>query len=161
MADTTKNPFARLDTSLLRSTRNIPAPQAAETPTEPPQDATPPLATRKRVARRQASPSASIEARPIDSNHAGELASTLAYSSDEVVAAIRKVVKTPGREVSFVRLTAGEKADLAELVYTYKRRGYRTTENEINRIAVNFILEDHRRNGAASILTRVLDALMA
>jgi len=78
-----------------------------------------------------------------------------------VVEAIRKVVKVPGREVSFVRLTPDEKAELGELVYTYKRRGRRTSENEINRIAVNFVLEDHRRKGADSILARVLDALLA
>jgi len=50
---------------------------------------------------------------------------------------------------------------LAELVYRYKRQGKKTTENEINRIAVNFILEDHEANGDRSVLAKVIDALLA
>lgn len=89
------------------------------------------------------------------------LASGLASNLDETVAAIRKVVRMPGREVSFVRLTPEEKAELADVVYTFKRQGRKTTENEVNRIAVNFILQDYRANGEQSILTRVLAALLA
>jgi hypothetical protein len=82
-------------------------------------------------------------------------------SADDVVQRIRKVVKTQGKEVSFIRLTAQEKAQLADIVYTYKRQGRRTTENEVSRIAVNYLLEDYRDNGSASVLARVLDALQA
>jgi hypothetical protein len=77
----------------------------------------------------------------------------------EEVEAIRRVVKRPGREVSFVRLTPEEKGELAEVVYTYKRQGQKTTENEINRIAINALLADHRANGEQSILAKVLAAL--
>jgi len=66
-----------------------------------------------------------------------------------------------GKEVSFVRLSPEEKGELAEIVYTYKRQGRKTSENEINRIAVNFIVEDYKANGAQSILARVIDALLA
>jgi hypothetical protein len=78
-----------------------------------------------------------------------------------MVAAIRKVVRTTGKEVSYVRLTAGEKAELSDIVYAFKKRGKKTTENEINRIAVNFLLEDYRVNGATSILAKVIDSLLA
>lgn len=92
-------------------------------------------------------------------------ASKLASDTDsypaETVAAIRKIVKDPGREVSFVRLSPQEKAQLADIVYTYKRRGHKTSENEINRIALNFLLADYHANGAQSMLARVLDALRA
>jgi hypothetical protein len=77
------------------------------------------------------------------------------------VEAIRKTVKALGREVSFVRLTPEEKGALAEVVYAYKRQGIKTTENEINRIAINALLADYHANGEASLLARVLAALRA
>ena len=87
-------------------------------------------------------------------------ASMLAQRSD-VIEVIRKAVKVPGREVSFVRLTQEEKSQLADIVYTYKRQGKKTSETEINRIAINFILEDYHTNGDNSILANVLAALLA
>ena len=48
---------------------------------------------------------------------------------------------------------------LADIAYTYKRNGVKTSENEIARIAVNFIARDHKENGEKSILDRVLKAL--
>ena len=89
-------------------------------------------------------------------------ASTLASSDGaELVETVRRVVKTLGKEVSFVRLTAAEKEELGELIYAFKQQGVKTTENEINRIAINVILADHRANGDASLLARVLAALRA
>jgi hypothetical protein len=82
-------------------------------------------------------------------------------SNADLIETIRKTVKVPGKEVSFVRLTPGEKGQLTDIVYTYKRRGQKTTENEINRIAVNLVLEDYKANGEASILARVINALLA
>lgn len=89
---------------------------------------------------------------------ASEPDSTLA-SKPETIAAIRKVVKRPGREVSFVRLSPEEKAELADVVYAFKRAGLKTTENEVNRIAINALLEDHRQRGEGSILARTIAAL--
>jgi hypothetical protein len=96
-----------------------------------------------------------------DSNLASKQASSLPSNSAEVIERIRKVVKVPGKEVLFVRLTPEEKAQLGDIVYTYKRQGKKTSENEINRIAVNCILEDYRTHGKTSILARVIDALLA
>lgn len=98
------------------------------------------------------------------SDHDSELASTLAPDADGTAAAIepiRKVVKVPGREVSFVRLSPEEKARVADIVYTYKRQGQKTTENEINRIALNYLLHDYQEHGERSVLARVLAALRA
>ena len=91
-------------------------------------------------------------------------ASKQASTNDDDIAAveaIRKTVKTLGREVSFVRLTPEEKGALAEVVYAYKRQGIKTTENEINRIAINALLADYHANGETSLLARVLSALRA
>lgn len=154
MAEQPRSPFSRLDTSLLRSTRDLPAtvdeaPAVVEDPVPPP--------TRSSSSRKRPVRQSSRE----DSRDASELASTLASHPDEMVAAIRKVVRTSGREVSYVRLTAEEKAVLGDIVYTFKKQGKKTTENEINRIAVNFLLEDYRVNGANSILVKVIDSLLA
>lgn len=88
-------------------------------------------------------------------------ASTLASNSASVIETIRRVVKNPGKEVSFVRLSPAEKERLVDLVYAFKRQGKKTSETEINRIAVNFILEDYRINGDDSVLAQVLEALRA
>ena len=96
---------------------------------------------------------------------ASTLASTppsqLAASDAGVIETIRKIVKDPGKEVSFVRLSPTEKGHLADIVYTYKRQGVKTSENEINRIAVNYLIDDYRQHGERSILAQVIAALRA
>jgi hypothetical protein len=92
---------------------------------------------------------------------ASEHASVLASVEASTVEAIRQVIKSPGREVSFVRLTPQEKADLGDIVYTYKRQGQKTSETEINRIAINYLLLDFHEHGEQSVLARVLAALRA
>jgi hypothetical protein len=95
------------------------------------------------------------------SSQASKLSSLLANYPDSMIEMIRKSVKTTGKEVSFVRLTLEEKKQLADIVYTLKSQKIKTTENEINRIAINFLLEDYRLNGENSVLARVLAALLA
>lgn len=85
--------------------------------------------------------------------------SVLASYQATIIPTIRKVVKTPGREVSFVRLSPEEKGELAEIIHTFRRQGRKTTENEINRIAINYLLEDFRRQQEGSLLARTLAAL--
>jgi hypothetical protein len=159
MADKPSNPFSRLDTSLLRSTRSQPAPVP-----EPEEPDTTQFEQQEQSAPKQhrshAKASKTIKAAE-PSTIASQQASMLADYPEETIQAIRKIVKTPGREVSFVRLTPDEKAELADLVYSFKRRGKKTSENEINRIAVNFILQDHRERGERSVLARVIEALLA
>ena len=92
-----------------------------------------------------------------ESNHASMLVSY----DHATIDSIRKTVKVVGREVSFVRLSAEEKRRLAGIVYTYKMQGTKTSENEINRIAINLLLEDYESNGEQSVLARVLGALHA
>ena len=94
-------------------------------------------------------------------NDAGTPDRLLGNREPQEIEAIRRVVKAPGREVSFVRLTPQEKGRLAEVVYAYRRRGVKTTENEINRIAINALLADYQANGEQSTLARVLEALQA
>lgn len=95
------------------------------------------------------------------SYRASSTASTIASNSDEFIDRIRKTVKSAGEKVSFVRLTTEEKNLLVDIVYTYKRQGVKTSENEINRIAVNFLMEDYKAYGQESVLARVIAALLA
>jgi len=72
---------------------------------------------------------------------------------------VRRVVKQLGKEAATFRLTGQEKRTLADLVYTYHRQGYRTSENEITRIAVNWLLLDFQEAGEGSVLARILERL--
>lgn len=76
-----------------------------------------------------------------------------------VIELIRKAVKEFGKEAATHRFTEAEKREIADLIYTYKNRGIKTSENEITRISVNFVLEDYKENGENSVLHKILQAL--
>jgi len=84
---------------------------------------------------------------------------TVSRYHDTMIEIIRKAVKVYGKEAATHRFTVEEKQALDYLEYTYRRKGIRTSENEISRIAVNFIIKDHAENGENSILDLVLKAL--
>ncbi len=163
--DKPKSPFAGLDTSLLRSTRNqTPAEHESLLTVEQVGMRTPPRppSRRNKLSSETEQNVEVLPSRPQGSGvHADQSARTAAQVHPEIIERIRKIVKIPGKEVSFIRLTPDEKAQFADIVYAYKRRGRKTTENEIGRIAVNLILEDYKDNGQTSVLARVLDALLA
>jgi hypothetical protein len=78
---------------------------------------------------------------------------------DTIIQLVRKAVKELGKEAATHRFTPQEKKAIAGIIYAYKSRGTRTSENEITRIAVNFIINDYKENGENSILDRALKAL--
>jgi hypothetical protein len=86
-------------------------------------------------------------------------ASMQAGMQGSMIELIRKAVKGVGKESATYRFTPEEKKALLELTFTYKLQGHKTSENELTRIAINFILEDHRQNGRNSVLDQVLRAL--
>ena len=88
-------------------------------------------------------------------------ASVLALYPESLIDNLRKIVKSTGKEVSFVRLTPEEKKQLVDIVYTYKSQGVKTSETEINRIAVNYMLEDYKTHGQTSLLAQVIAAMLA
>ena len=85
----------------------------------------------------------------------------LASTPASMIETIRKTVKSLGTKVSFTRVTPEEKGRLADIIYTYKRQGVKTSENEINRITMNFLIEDFHKNGKESVLAQVIEALNA
>lgn len=78
---------------------------------------------------------------------------------DRLVELLRAAVKKFGKEAATHRFTPEEKQAIAEVVFTYGRQGVRTSENEISRIGVNFLIEDYKQNGENSILHKVLKVL--
>lgn len=94
-----------------------------------------------------------------ESMQASNHASMHAGMDQGIIELIRKAVKDVGKESATYRLTPEEKKALLELTFTYKVQGFKTSENELTRIAINFILEDHKKNGRNSILEKVLQAL--
>ena len=78
---------------------------------------------------------------------------------DDLVARLHGAVKQVGKEAATYRFHRREKSRLVEVVYRYGRRGYRTSENQVVRIAVNWMLAEYRAKGKASLLHRVLRAL--
>lgn len=80
---------------------------------------------------------------------------------DTMIASISKVTREIGKEASTYRLTNKEKTALVEIIYHFRMRNVRLTENEIARIAINFIIDDFKYQKKDSILARVIDYLKA
>jgi hypothetical protein len=84
---------------------------------------------------------------------------TTPQQNTDVFEVVRKAVKQIGKEAATHRFTLEEKNLLADIEYTYKRQGIRTSENEITRIAINYLIEEYRQNGEESILVKILKRL--
>ena len=78
---------------------------------------------------------------------------------ETLIEAVRKAVREFGKEAATYRFTLEEKQALADLIYRYKGQRIKTSENEIARIAVNFIVRDYEAQGEQSVLHQVLQAL--
>lgn len=78
---------------------------------------------------------------------------------DSLIEEIRKAVKELGKEAATHRFTAPEKMAIADVIHEMKSKGIKTSENEITRIAVNFVVRERKARGRASILDRALKAL--
>ncbi|MHB1357698.1 MAG: hypothetical protein ACYCZF_17140 [Anaerolineae bacterium] len=79
----------------------------------------------------------------------------------DMVHSIRGAVHRVGKETATYRLTRDEKVGLVEIVYQQSKVGIRTSENEIVRIGLNWLLQNHHRQGEGSMLSLVLEALRA
>jgi hypothetical protein len=76
-----------------------------------------------------------------------------------MIASITKSIREIGKEASTYRLTRNEKTALIEVIYNYRMQNIRLNENEIARIAINFITSDFKNKKKESILARVIDSL--
>jgi len=76
-----------------------------------------------------------------------------------MIEAVRKALKVFGKEAATHRFTLEEKQAIAELIFDFRKRNIRTSENEIARIAINWLVLDYKNNEKNSILHKVLSAL--
>ncbi len=78
---------------------------------------------------------------------------------DTLIEYIRQAVRHTGKEAGTYRITREEKKALMEICYSFRLTGIRTSENEITRIALNYLIHDHKSNPEDSVLERVIEAI--
>ena len=168
------SPFAALgsDKALLRPTR--PRPEVTAAPAEaiptsaPITEAEPPATPEPAQSRlpRRSSPAKkpSTTPRRNDTKVSRHHDTEIPRYQGELIQEIRRVVFEPGREAATLRLSAEEKDRLAQVIHEYRgyrRQGRRTSETDIIRIALNFLLQEHEAHGEESILSQVMEALVS
>jgi hypothetical protein len=145
MSDQPGSPFTGLDKALLRSTQKrqaetaptdvAPAASDGQRPTVP--------KTTKSTRRAKPRPQAATEA------------------ASDPIAGLHQQLKTIGKEIYYIRITPQEKAEIEDVLHALKRRGLRTSANELGRIALNQLLADYDAYGEESTLVRVLARMRA
>lgn len=115
--------------------------------------------SRKPKAARAATPGRILEASKRDTVIPRYHDTMVPRYHDTMVQKIRAAVKQFGKEAATHRFTPAEKKAVADLIYTYKLQGIRTSENEVARIAIHALIEDYQKNGEESTLDKVLKAL--
>ena len=80
---------------------------------------------------------------------------------DGMTTIIAKSVREVGKEVCTYRLTQKEKTALVEIIFYYRMRNSRLSENEIARIAINFLIEDFKADRKECILSSITEAMKA
>ncbi|MDP2965179.1 MAG: hypothetical protein Q8N39_03960 [Pelolinea sp.] len=80
---------------------------------------------------------------------------------DSMIATITKSIRETGKEVCTYRLTQKEKTALVEIIYNFRMRNCRLSENEIARIAINFLIEDFKADKEDCMLSSIIEAMKA
>lgn len=80
---------------------------------------------------------------------------------DSMVAPIARSVREVGKEVCTYRLTQYEKTALVEIIYHFRMRNSRLSENEIARIAINILIEDFKTDKKDCMLSSIVEAMKA
>jgi hypothetical protein len=130
MADNPMNPFAGLDKALLRSTKQSPPAPPRGTPQS---RLAKPRKNDTVIPRHHDTTVSTMQPRNHDT--------VISHVDYDIFDVVRKAVKRIGKEAATHRFTLDEKNLLADIEYTYKRQGIRTSENEITRIAINYFIE--------------------
>jgi hypothetical protein len=137
--------------------------QADKESVKPNQKVTPPV--EKPIAQKRKQPAKKTsKVEPVVSRYHDTMTprhhdTTVSRYHDTIIEAIRKAVKQIGKEAATHRFTVAEKQEIANIVFTYKNQGVFTSENEVSRVAINFIIADYKENGEESVLARAIKAL--
>jgi hypothetical protein len=145
MSDQSGSPFSGLDKALLRSTQAQPPVPEAVVQSEDGKSAPVPKIAKPAKETKLVPPSGPLPAAP----------------PTDSVEALQQSLKTIGKEIYYIRITPEEKANIEDVLHTLKRRGLRTSGNELGRIALNQLLADYEAHGEESILIRVLARMRA
>ena len=78
---------------------------------------------------------------------------------DDMMATIVKSMRAVGKEGCTYRLTQREKTALIEIIYHFRMRHIRLSENEIARIAINFLIEDYKARKNNCLLGSIIDSM--
>jgi hypothetical protein len=78
---------------------------------------------------------------------------------DTIIETTRRAAKQVGKEAATHRFTLEEKKALRSIARDYEEKEVKTSENEITRIAINYIIADYRAHRDESILARILKQL--
>lgn len=98
---------------------------------------------------------------PIESHTERKHAIMTPRYHDSMIATIAKSVREVGKEVCTYRLTQKEKTALVEIIYHFRMRTSRLSENEIARIAINFLIEDFKADKNTCMLSSIVEAMKA
>jgi hypothetical protein len=130
-------------------------------PTEPPEKERLPKVEKKETPETVPSPLPPATPPPAthDTTIPRHLDTVIPRHRDAILETTRRAVKQFGKEAATHRFTMEEKRALKSVERDYEDKGIRTSENEITRISVNYMLEDYRLNGDKSILAHVLEML--
>ena len=91
-----------------------------------------------------------------ESKQLSHQATTVSCTHDTVISEIAESILQVGKEAATYRFTLNEKRKLTKIIYTLKMKNMCVTENEIIRIALNYILCDYSMNKANSILNNFI-----
>lgn len=75
---------------------------------------------------------------------------------DTTIAAIRKAISEVGKKASTYRLSSSEKKALVKIIYEFRiMKNIRITENEIVRIAIQYLIHEYQEKKSGSLLLRI------
>ena len=81
------------------------------------------------------------------------------YHDTATIEIVRKALKIFGKEAATHRFTLEEKQAIAEIIFAFRQKNIRTSENQITRIAINWLILDYKKDEEKSILHQALLAL--
>lgn len=80
------------------------------------------------------------------------------YETD-ILDSVRREVSKTGSIPSLYRLNRSEKSRLAQLTFQLKSEGYKVSDTDIVRIALNYVLEDEEATATGGIVRRIIQRL--
>ncbi len=75
---------------------------------------------------------------------------------NNIIKEIRKMISEIGKESSTYRISKGEKKLLLSIIYELRMNGIKTSENQMIRIGLNYVVQDYLKSKGNSMLLKTL-----